>query len=153
MKTPSKKLVLGCLTLLVGAAVAPAALVNLNANDAVGTTSFNTGLHWVGGAAPSAANDYNTAGFFMRTPGDGVTSYTFAGASLTFSNPVSAGAGNGCLLEKFTSGPGQTLTINNLTNTAGAIIRSGSRAGNIVTIAGNHYTIEACETAFHLISL
>ena len=61
MKTPSKKLVLGCLTLLVGAAVSHAALINLNANDAVNTSSYNSGLHWVGSAAPSAANDYNTA--------------------------------------------------------------------------------------------
>ena len=142
MKTPSKKLVLGCLTLLVGAAVSHAAVINLNANDAVGTSSYNSGLHWVGGAAPSAANDYNTAGFQLRTPAD-LLNYTFAGASLTFSNPASAGAGNGSMLDKFSGGvgAGRTLTINNLTNTAGAIIRSGSTAGSIVTIAGNHYTI------------
>ena len=143
MKTPSKKLVLGCLTLLVGAAVSHAALINLNANDAVNTSSYNSGLHWVGGAAPSAANDYNTAGFFMRSPGDGVTSYTFAGASLTLGTANLSGGVNGSLLEKFSGGVGavRTLTINNLTNLAGAMIRSGGTAGALIHIAGNHYTI------------
>ena len=74
MKTPSKKLVLGCLALLVGAAVSQAAVINLIGNDStVGTSSFNTGLNWAGGLAPSAGNNYNTAGFFMRTPGNATT--------------------------------------------------------------------------------
>jgi autotransporter-associated beta strand protein len=143
MKTPSKKLVLGCLTLLVGAAVSHAAVINLNANDAVNTSSYNSGLHWADGAAPSAANDYNTAGFFMRSPGDSVTSYTFAGASLTLGTANLSGGVNGSLLEKFSGGVGavRTLTINNLTNLAGAMIRSGGTAGALIHIAGNHYTI------------
>ena len=143
MKTPSKKLVLGCLTLLVGAAVSHAAVINLNANDAVSTSSYNSGLHWADGAAPSAANDYNTAGFFMRSPGDSVTSYTFAGASLTLGTANLSGGVNGSLLEKFSGGVGavRTLTINNLTNLAGAMIRSGGTAGALIHIAGNHYTI------------
>ena len=142
MKTPSKKLLLGCLALLGGAAVSSAATIALNANDAFGEHSFNAGTHWVGGLAPSAGNDYNTAAFQIRTPAD-LLNYTFAGASLTFSNPISAGAGNGSMLEKFSGGAGaaRTLTINNLTNTAGAIIRSGSTAGALLTLTGNHYTI------------
>jgi autotransporter-associated beta strand protein len=140
MKTPSKKLVLGCLTLLVGAAVSHATDINMNANDGLGTSSFNTGVHWTGGAVPTAGNNYFTAGFFMRTPGDGVIAYTFAGDSLTLG--ATAGA-NGSLLEKFTGGSGstRTLTINNLTNLAGAMIRSGGTAGALINVTGNHYTI------------
>lgn len=141
MKTPSKKLVLGCLSLLVGAAVSHAAAINLIGNDSnVGTSSFNTGLNWAGGAVPGAGNDYNTAGFFMRTPGNTTTAYTFGGDSLTLGV---VNVANGSMLEKFTSGAGsvRTLTINNFTNLAGAMIRSGGTAGALVHISGNHYTI------------
>src|SRR5665213_850389 len=116
MKTPSKKLVLLCLTLLVGAAVSHAAAINLIGNDStVGTSSFNTGLNWAGGAVPGAGNDYNTAGFFMRTPGNTTTAYVFGGDSLTLGV---VNAANGSMLEKFSSGAGsvRTLTINNFTN-------------------------------------
>lgn len=140
MKNPTKKLVLGCLTLLVGAAVSRAALVNLNANDGVGGSSYNAAGHWSNAQAPSAANDYNTAGFVMRTPGDGTTSDVFAGASLTLG--VTSG-GSGSILEKFSGGAGstRTLTINNLTNLAGAMLRSGGTAGALIHIQGNHFTI------------
>lgn len=140
MKTPAKQLVLGCLALLVGAAVSHAANINMSANDGLGSSSFNTGVHWTGSAAPTAGNNYNTAGFVIRTPGDGVTSYTFAGDSLTMG--VSSGA-SGSLLEKFTGGSGstRTLTINNFTNNAGAVMRSGGTAGAFIHITGNHYTI------------
>lgn len=121
---------------------AQAADVALNANDALGQSSFNSNAHWVGGAAPSGANDYSTGAFMLRTPPDSAN-WTFAGASLTLANPVSAGAGNGSLLEKSSLGSGgsRTLTINNLTNAAGAIVRSGAANGSIIHIAGNHYTI------------
>src|SRR5665213_1160386 len=141
MKTPSKKLVLLCLTLLVGAAVSHAAAINLIGNDStVGTSSFNTGLNWAGGAVPGAGNDYNTAGFFMRTPGNTTTAYVFGGDSLTLGV---VNAANGSMLEKFSSGAGsvRTLTINNFTNLAGAMIRSGGTAGALIHISGNHYTI------------
>jgi autotransporter-associated beta strand protein len=133
---------IACLILLVGTPASHAATVNLIGNDGLGTSSFNTGQNWAGGAAPSAANDYNTAGFQMRTPADTV-SYTFQGASLTFGNHSSAGNGNGSLLDKLGGGATgtRTLTINNLTNLAGAIIRSGATANSVVTVAGNHYTI------------
>lgn len=145
MKTPSPlgRFAALHLALLLGASASHAANVSLNANDAVGTSSYNTGLHWVGGAAPSAANDYNTAGFFMRTPGDGSTSDVFAGASLTLGTANLSGGVNGSMLEKFSGGAGavRTLTINNLTNLAGAMIRSGGTAGALIHISGNHYTI------------
>ncbi len=141
MKTPAKKLVLACLTLLVGAAVSHAAVINLIGNDStVGTSSFNTGLNWAGGLAPSAGNNYNTAGFFMRTPGNATTAYTFGGDSLTLGV---VNAANGSMLEKFSGAAGtvRTLTINNFTNLTGAMIRSGGTAGALVHITGNHYTI------------
>jgi autotransporter-associated beta strand protein len=124
-------------------AVSRGATINLNANDAVGTTSFNAAGHWSNAQAPSAANDYNTAGFFMRTPGDGVTTYTFAGASLTLGPVNLSGGVNGSVLEKFSGGAGstRTLTINNLTNGPNSMLRSGGTAGAFIHIAGNHYAI------------
>ena len=134
------KFTAGYLALLASAAVSHAALINLVGNDGLGTSSFNSGANWAGSAAPSAGNDYNTAGFFMRTPGNTTTAYAFAGDSLTLG--TNAGA-SGSMLEKFSSGSGsvRTLTINNLTNLLGAILRSGGTAGALIHIAGNHYTI------------
>ncbi len=121
----------------------PAAPISLVGNDGLGTSSFTSGANWAGSLTPSAGNDYNTAAYQMRTPGNTTTAYTFAGDSLTLGNHGSAGAGNGSLLEKFSSGAGsiRTLTINNLTNSANAIIRSGGTAGALIHIAGNHYSI------------
>src|ERR1035437_10090135 len=62
---------------------ATAADVHLNATDASGSTSFNTAGHWDNGAAPTAGNNYFTAGFTLRTPASG--SVSFAGDSLTLS--------------------------------------------------------------------
>jgi autotransporter-associated beta strand protein len=137
------KTVAAFLALLSGIGATRAATVSLNANDAVNTTSFNAVGHWNNSAAPASTNDYNTAGFFMRTPGDSVTSYTFAGNSLTLGTANLSGGVNGSLLEKFSLGAGsiRTLTINNLTNTAGAMLRSGGTAGAIVHLSGNHFTI------------
>jgi len=116
------------LGLLASAAVSHAATVNLVGNDGLGASSFNTKQNWADGLPPSAGKDYNTAGFFMRTPGDAGTSYVFAGDSLTLG--TNAGA-SGSMLEKFTLGVGsvRTLTINNFTNRLGAILRSGGTAG------------------------
>lgn len=137
------KQILAVLALLAGPALSNAATVNLTANDAVNTTSFNAAGHWSNNQAPSAANDYNTAGFFMRTPGDSVTNYTFAGASLTLGPANLSGGVNGSILEKFSLGAGSTrwLTINNLTNTSGAMLRSGGTAGTSIHLQANHFTI------------
>ncbi len=137
------KLAAGCLALILTATASDAAVVSMNASDGSGTTSFNTSLHWNNSQAPSAANDYDTAGFFLRSPGDAVTSYTFAGASLTFGPQNIVGGNNGSFLEKFSSGAGsvRTLTINNLTNRDQAMIRSGGTAGALIHIQGNGYTM------------
>src|SRR5262249_21723334 len=85
MKNSSlSRFILVSLLLIVSVVFARGATINLIGNDGLGSSSFNSGLNWSGSQAPSGANDYNTAGFQMRTPGDGVTTYTFAGASLTF---------------------------------------------------------------------
>jgi autotransporter-associated beta strand protein len=143
MKTPTLKIAIAAIITLTGLAVSSGATVSLNANDGVNTTSFNTAGHWSDGQAPGPGNDYNTAGFFMRTPGNSTTNYTFAGDSLTLGPANLAGGVNGSVLEKFSLGAGSTrwLTINNLTNSAGAMIRSGGTAGALVHVQGNHYTI------------
>src|SRR4051812_6974345 len=90
------KLAICSLALALAARVSHAATISMNANDASTTpftSSLNTGAHWIGGAAPTAGNDYNTSAFLLRTPQD-TASYTFAGDSLTLSNSASAGAGN-----------------------------------------------------------
>src|SRR5262245_6633321 len=143
MKPPLLKLSSACLMVLASLGNSPAAQINLNANDAVNTTSFNTAGHWSNSQPPASTNDYNTAGFFMRTPGDGVTNYTFAGGSLTLGIVNLSGGVNGSVLEKFSGGAGSQrwLTINNLTNLSNSMLRSGGTAGALIHIQGNHYTI------------
>src|SRR4051794_27555218 len=58
-----------------------AANIVMNGSDALGTSSFNTGLHWTGGVAPTAGNTYQTSTFLLRTPTN-ATPVTFAGDSL-----------------------------------------------------------------------
>src|SRR5262249_1916793 len=106
------------------AAMAQAASVSMNASDGLGQSSYNTGVHWTGGQAPVSTNDYFTAGFFIRTPGDGTTNDVFAGASLTLNAQNTVGGNNGSFLEKFSGGAGSTrwLTINNFTNNANSLV-------------------------------
>lgn len=141
--SPISKFAASLLAFLLGASVSHAATVNLNANDGVGTTSFNAAGHWSDGLAPSAGKDYNTAGFFMRTPAGSTTNYTFAGDSLTLGPINTSGGNNGSILEKFGGGAGSVrwLTINNLTNQALAVIRSGGTAGAFIHLQGNHFTV------------
>src|ERR1051325_3723401 len=58
-----------------------AATIVLTNIDAINTTSFNTGLNWANGVAPTAGNAYQTAVFRLRTPAN-TTPITFAGDSL-----------------------------------------------------------------------
>jgi hypothetical protein len=64
--------------------------VNLIANDAMGTSSFNSGLNWEGGMAPIPGYGYITQGYLLRTPST-VGSYTFGGDYLV----VGGGDGGG----------------------------------------------------------
>ncbi len=70
------------LTLIAVLASGRAGAIALDASDVEGETSFNTNLNWDDGQAPSAGNDYETAGFVLRTPA-GSDGEIFAGESLT----------------------------------------------------------------------
>jgi autotransporter-associated beta strand protein len=59
--------------------------VSLIAADAMGGSSFESGLNWAGATAPSVAHDFVVNGLTLRTPPDGL-SHFFAGNSLTLSN-------------------------------------------------------------------
>jgi autotransporter-associated beta strand protein len=140
MKTSCLKLASIGLTLLGGAAASSAAVVTLSAADPVNTTSFNAAGKWDNSAAPSAANDYFTGAYFMRTPGDsGGVTYTFAGHSLTLNRPSSSGVRS--VIVK--GGNSDTFIINNLTNAFGGILENGGSGNVAVTFTGNLWTIAA----------
>ena len=98
--------------------------VTLNADDAIGASSFASNLHWSDGLAPSAGKSYETYRFRLRTPAD-ATSRTFAGQSLTVDG--------GSITWKGTAS--STLTITNLTvNGDCEFVQAGSGTW---TLAGN----------------
>jgi autotransporter-associated beta strand protein len=101
------------------------ATITTNGNDAAGSTSFNTGLHWSDGNAPSNINDYlvNQTDQ-IRTPTSG-TLFTFAGNSLTVGDGTATGYG----ILTFKGQVGDTLTINNLTLNSGILQTGGTAAG------------------------
>ena len=127
---------------LVAAAALPSAAraVSLTATDAAGQTSFNSGLHWSDGLAPSAASDYTVGtGLSLRTPFDTATDITFAGNSLTFSGTASSNT-FALVIKNLTN---TTTTVNNLTLDFGQVQNGGSStgAGTSVTLASNNITL------------
>ena len=147
MKTQTIQKIVLTVAALAMPMLANAAQVSLTTGDGSGSSSYNTAGHWSNGQAPGAGNDYFTAGYLLRTPGDSANNvnYVFGGDSLTLGPTVGT---SGSMIEKFGGGSGQvrTETINNLTNAAGAMIRSGTTDGAIVHIAGNHFTIAGNST-------
>ncbi|HEX4343857.1 MAG TPA: hypothetical protein VH255_10720, partial [Verrucomicrobiae bacterium] len=119
-------LLLAGFALFVTVVFSPAAIIVMNGSDAINTTSFNTGLHWTGGAAPIGVDVYQTAAFALRSPTD-LTPATFAGSSLE----VQSGG-------EFRLKTIDTITVNNLTvdNTANLDITAPS-GGNDGSLAGN----------------
>lgn len=123
----------------ISATPAMAATVNLTANNAVGTTSFNNNLAWSPAGAPTAGNDYVTQGFLLRTPSV-AGSYTFAGDSLLAGGGVGGGAfapgtlNNNAFLNKTPSGA--VITVNNLILN-GSSIRDGQGSAENWTLNGN----------------
>lgn len=117
------KAMIAGVAILAVPALCSAGDVSMTANDAFGSSSFTTAGTWGNTAAPSAGNDYFTAGYLMRTPAD-ANNYTFGGDSLTINAGESLiGKGSGA----------RTLTANYIMD--GGIIRGGS--GTIVeTYAG-----------------
>lgn len=88
--------------LLVGAGLSPGATIALTNSDALGTTSFNTGLNWAGGAAPTSGNAYQTSTFLLRTP--------LNAASLAFAGDLLEVQSGGSLRDKTAA----IITITNL---------------------------------------
>lgn len=152
----SRRIVFGVTLAAVQTFSAHAANFVLNANDAINTSSFNSGLHWPGGAAPAPGNTYQTANFMLRTP-QNATAITFLGDSLE----VQAG---GTLRNKTAA----TVTISNLILADTAILEltqpngvnnataSGTLAGDVTLngiatiragistdVAGETFTINA----------
>lgn len=118
--------ILAALFLLAGADISQAATIALNVGDALNTTSFNTVGHWVGGAAPTSGNAYQTAAFVLRTPAN-ATSIAFAGDSLEIQS-------FGALRGKTAA----TVTITNLIlddNSTNEL--TAPSGGNAATLAGN----------------
>jgi uncharacterized repeat protein (TIGR03806 family) len=121
--------------LFAPAGVSRAATIVMNGSDALGTDSFDTGLHWTGGAAPTAGNAYQTANFLLRTPVN-ASDITFAGDSLEVQNGGSLRNKTAATvtIANFILDGGSTLELTqpNNVNNAGA---AGTIAGTI-TLAG-----------------
>jgi hypothetical protein len=123
------------LTLLAAAALsmtgsrAHCATVTQNATDAYGTSSFNSGLHWSNGQAPSPANDYVNFQYGLRTP-PVAADFAFGGASLTLGNGSTAASLG------YKGIGSRTITINNL-NLNNATIGEGGAGGVTMTLAGS----------------
>lgn len=122
-----------------------AANVSLTVSDASGSASFNAAGKWSNAQAPSAANDYFTAGFLLRTPTAAGGSNTFAGNSLSLdycaTNQVVG------LTMKYGTGGGSVL-VNNLKLNGGAIFNGGggltmSVYGNITVLTNSYLDPQA----------
>lgn len=115
------------LAALAGPTASCAATITLTAGDALGTSSFNTGLHWSNGLAPTSGNDYVVSIAQLRTPPDG-NSHAFGGNSLTINT-------NGYLYYKGTGSTG-TITVANMILNSGTIIHNQS-ASDVFWLDGN----------------
>ncbi len=111
--------------LVLGGFHSTAGTVTMTTGDGFNQTSFNTGLHWDSGVAPTAGNDYVTAAFILRSPAAAPNAITFLGDSLT----VSPG---GALYQKLNP---LVMTVNNLTN-SGRVVNAQAGA---FTVLGNMY--------------
>ncbi len=127
---------MGVLIAMAAAWSGKAATVTLTNPDAFGATSFNSGLNWSDGQAPSGTNDYvvvtlvPTNPMAVRTPAV-AANFVFAGNSLTLGN----GTTNGQLTFKGNGGS-DIITITNLTLNIG-VVANGQTATNPLTLAGD----------------
>jgi uncharacterized repeat protein (TIGR03806 family) len=124
-------LIVAVIMLIFQAVISRAANFVMSGTDGVGTSSFNSGLNWTGGAAPAAGNTYQTESFLLRTPANS-TSLVFAGDSLEIQT-------GGDLRDKTSA----TITVNNLILDNGGIFdmsgNGGSLAGSITLSGGMAY--------------
>ncbi|HOQ04309.1 MAG TPA: DUF5010 C-terminal domain-containing protein [Anaerohalosphaeraceae bacterium] len=104
------------------------ATITLVAGDAIGQSSFNSGLNWSNGQPPSAGNDYVVSIAQLRTPPDG-GSYVFGGNSLTINT-------GGILMYKGTGSTG-SITVNNLIGNGGTIIDHRNGTADVCNLYGN----------------
>ena len=136
MHTTTARL-LACALLASASVSAPAATVLLTTSDAFDTSSFNSGLNWSDGQAPSAGNTYVVGtGLRLRTPQTGGT-YTFAGGTLEIANGFSAGDINtdssADLLGLSFKGTGSALiTVPHLVLGGGSISHIGTSAATLL---------------------
>ena len=128
---------------LLSASAASAALINLNASDGLGASSFAAGTNWVGGAAPTAGNTYSVgSGLRLRTAATANPVVTFAGDSLTIANGFTTSNMNGASssdLFGFTyksTGATGLITVNSLILNAGAINHLNG-IGDVFNLAGS----------------
>ena len=97
-----------------------AATIEMNGGDSAGESSWNSGKHWTGGAAPCAGNDYVVlSGKTMRTPNEASPCDAFAGDSLTINGTLALKHTGGydwndwAKAEKWTLGAGGTVNVAN----------------------------------------
>lgn len=124
-------MLLGIILALSTAGSLHSADVTLQNSDALGATSFNTGLNWSDTNPPAPGNDYFTSNLVLRTP-EVTNNFTFQGDSLTINS-------GGTLATKTTG----TLTINNLVLAGGTLSHFASPGVGITTIAGNGISVTA----------
>lgn len=108
-------------------AVDPTTWIPLVANDALATSSFNSGQSWQGGAAPVSGNGYYTKTFQLRSPADG-NAYTFGGSAL------SVDAAPSRFILKGTGG--QVITVTNLIMNGGIFDFANNADSFIETFTG-----------------
>ena len=110
---------------------AMAQTITLNTTDGTGQTSYNTGLNWSDGLAPSSGKDYSVTSRTLRAPATTTANqnFTFAGKSLTLnSGGILAWVGS-------TSNPNGALTVNDMVLNGGQI--SVFRSSTTLTMNGN----------------
>ncbi len=120
--------------LICNHSVLNAANVSMTASDGSGSSSFNAAGKWSPAGAPSAGNNYSTAGFLLRTPTTANPS-PFAGESLSL-DFSGAGVGGGRNAGMAIKSPiGSTITVGNLFLNRAAILQS--QGSGTETVAGN----------------
>jgi len=121
--------------LLAFAGISAAATISMNGSDAAGTNSFNTGLHWTGGASPSPGNAYQTGTNLLRTPTNNAP-VAFAGDSLEIQS-------NGELRINSTA----IVTVKNLIlDTNSLLTLTAPTGGNTTTLTGTNVTLKGIAT-------
>ncbi len=130
------------LVLMAGLA-ASAADVAMTANDAAGTTSYNSAGNWNSGSAPAIGNAYFTTNFVLRTPNPTTSgnNYVFGGDSLSID------PGGRFLAKIGNNASGNTtvgtITVSNLMLNGGMFDQAGSSSDNAQLIVAGNVAVNA----------